>query len=117
MEDTLKNKAAMPTKNICLGILAHVDAGKTTLSERLLYETGAIRSMGRVDHRDTFLDTDAMEKERGITIFSKQAVVNWQGTKITLLDTPGHVDFSAEAERVLQVLDAAVLVISGSDGV
>ena len=117
MEDTLKNKAAMPTKNICLGILAHVDAGKTTLSECLLYETGAIRSMGRVDHKDTFLDTDAMEKERGITIFSKQAVVNWQGTKITLLDTPGHVDFSAEAERVLQVLDAAVLVISGSDGV
>lgn len=105
------------SKHICIGLLAHVDAGKTTLSECLLYETGAIRTMGRVDHRDTFLDTDVMEKERGITIFSKQAVMTWKDTQITLLDTPGHVDFSAEAERVLQVLDVAVLVISGSDGV
>lgn len=117
MNEILKNKENTPKKNICLGILAHVDAGKTTLSECLLYETGAIRTMGRVDHKDTFLDTDAMEKERGITIFSKQAVLHWLDTDITLLDTPGHVDFSAEAERVLQVLDAAVLVISGSDGV
>lgn len=80
-------------KHICAGLLAHVDAGKTTLSECLLYETGAIRTMGRVDHRDTFLDTDVMEKERGITIFSKQAVMTWKDTQITLLDTPGHVDF------------------------
>lgn len=117
MGGTSENKPDRYKKHICAGILAHVDAGKTTLSECLLYETGTIRSMGRVDHRDTFLDTDVMEKERGITIFSKQAVINWQGTQITLLDTPGHVDFSAEAERVLQVLDVAVLVISGADGV
>ena len=117
MNETVKNKENTPKRNICLGILAHVDAGKTTLSECLLYESGAIRTMGRVDHKDTFLDTDTMEKERGITIFSKQAVMTWQDTRITLLDTPGHVDFSAEAERVLQVLDAALLVISGSDGV
>ena len=117
MKDILNNKESTPNKNICLGVLAHVDAGKTTLSECLLYESGAIRTMGRVDHRDTFLDTDVMEKERGITIFSKQAVMTWKDTQITLLDTPGHVDFSAEAERVLQVLDAAVLVVSGSDGV
>ena len=95
MNEILKNKENTPKKNICLGILAHVDAGKTTLSECLLYETGAIRTMGRVDHKDTFLDTDAMEKERGITIFSKQAVLHWLDTDITLLDTPGHVDFSA----------------------
>ena len=104
-------------KQLCTALLAHVDAGKTTLSECMLYETGQIRTMGRVDHKDTFLDTDTMEKERGITIFSKQAILPWKDTQITLLDTPGHVDFSAEAERVLQVLDAAVLVISGSDGV
>ena len=100
-----------------VGLLAHVDAGKTTLSESILYQSGAIRNLGRVDHQDAFLDTDEMERERGITIFSKQAVLSWKDTEITLLDTPGHVDFSAEMERVLQVLDCAVLVISGADGV
>ena len=100
-----------------LGILAHVDAGKTTLSEALLYEAGKIRSVGRVDHQDAFLDTDSQERERGITIFSKQAQLDCDGMKITLLDTPGHVDFSAEMERTLQVLDYAILVISGTDGV
>ncbi len=100
-----------------LGILAHVDAGKTTLSEAMLYETGMIRSLGRVDHQDAYLDTDTQERERGITIFSKQAQMEYDGMKITLLDTPGHIDFSAEMERALQVLDYAVLVISGTDGV
>ena len=100
-----------------VGLLAHVDAGKTTLSESILYQSGAIRNLGRVDHQDAFLDTDEMERERGITIFSKQAVLTWKDTEITLLDTPGHVDFAAEMERVLQVLDCAVLVISGADGV
>lgn len=100
-----------------LGILAHVDAGKTTLSEALLYETGKIRALGRVDHQDAYLDTDSQERERGITIFSKQAQLDADGVKITLLDTPGHVDFSAEMERTLQVLDYAILVISGTDGV
>lgn len=100
-----------------LGILAHVDAGKTTLSEALLYETGKIRALGRVDHQDAYLDTDLQERERGITIFSKQAQLDTEGIKITLLDTPGHVDFSAEMERTLQVLDYAILVISGTDGV
>ena len=101
----------------CTGILAHVDAGKTTLSEALLYHSGAVRRLGRVDHRDAFLDTDSIERERGITILSKQAELTLEGRPVTLLDTPGHVDFSAEAERVLQVLDCAVLVISGTDGV
>ena len=104
-------------KNISVGLLAHVDAGKTTLSEAMLYTAGSIRKLGRVDHQDAFLDTDAMERERGITIFSKQAVLNLGDTEVTLLDTPGHVDFSAEAERTLQVLDCAILVISGTDGV
>ena len=104
-------------KNCCIGVLAHVDAGKTTLSEALLYRAGAIRRLGRVDHQDAFLDTDAMERQRGITIFSKQAVLELGDTRVTLLDTPGHVDFSAEMERTLQVLDCAVLVISGTDGV
>ena len=107
--------------HICIGMLAHVDAGKTTLSESILYLTGAIRKMGRVDHQDAFLDTDAMERARGITIFSKQAefVLRRGGDEkaVTLLDTPGHVDFSAEMERTLSVLDYAVLVISGADGV
>lgn len=99
------------------GILAHVDAGKTTLSEGILYLSGGIRKLGRVDHQDAFLDTDAQERARGITIFSKQAEVEWKENKIVLLDTPGHVDFSAEMERVLQVLDYAILVISGTEGV
>ncbi len=102
---------------IVLGILAHVDAGKTTLSEAFLYLTGSIRKMGRVDNKDAFLDTYALERARGITIFSKQARLAWEGMALTLLDTPGHVDFSAEAERTLQVLDCAVLVVSGADGV
>ena len=106
-----------PKKHICAGLLAHVDAGKTTLSEALLYQSGAIRHLGRVDHQDAFLDTDHLERERGITIFSKQAVLPVEGGSITLLDTPGHVDFSSEMERTLQVLDCAVLVISGTDGV
>ena len=104
-------------KHICVGLLAHVDAGKTTLSEAMLYLSGSIRKLGRVDKKDAFLDTYGQERERGITIFSKQARLLAGDTEITLLDTPGHVDFSAEMERVLQVLDAAVLVISGSDGV
>ncbi len=105
------------SSHICIGLVAHVDAGKTTLSEALLYQTGAIRSLGRVDHQDTYLDTDAQERERGITIFSKQARISDGDWSATLLDTPGHVDFSAEMERTLQVLDYAVLVISGTDGV
>ncbi len=104
-------------KQLTLGILAHVDAGKTTLSEAMLYLSGAIRKAGRVDNRDAFLDTYELERERGITIFSKQAVFAYDDLKITLLDTPGHVDFSAEMERTLQVLDAAVLVIGASDGI
>ena len=104
-------------KQIVLGILAHVDSGKTTLSEAMLYRSGAIRKLGRVDHKDAFLDTDTLEKARGITIFSKQALLKTGSTNITLLDTPGHVDFSTETERTLQVLDYAVLVISGTDGV
>ena len=104
-------------KKLAVGILAHVDAGKTTLSEAMLYTGGAIRKLGRVDRGDAFLDTYELEKKRGITIFSKQAVLRWNDMDITLLDTPGHVDFSAEMERTLQVLDYAILVISGSDGV
>lgn len=104
-------------KRLTIGILAHVDAGKTTLSEMLLYKTGEIRRLGRVDHGDTFLDNNSLERSRGITIFSKQAVLKRDDCIISLLDTPGHIDFSVEAERVLQVLDYAVLVISGSDGV
>ena len=104
-------------KNLTVGILAHVDAGKTTLSESMLYLSGSIRKMGRVDHQNAFLDTYELEKSRGITIFSKQAVINLGECRITLLDTPGHVDFSAEMERTLQVLDYAILVISGADGV
>ena len=102
---------------LVIGILAHVDAGKTTLSEAILFETGSIRKMGRVDNQDAFLDTYSLERERGITIFSKQAVLELGEHSLTLLDTPGHVDFSAEMERTLQVLDYAVLVISGADGV
>ena len=104
-------------KKLVIGILAHVDAGKTTLSERLLYLCGVIRQIGRVDHGDTFLDNYELEKERGITIFSKQAILKTEDMEVTLLDTPGHVDFSAEMERTLQVLDYAILVINGMDGV
>lgn len=104
-------------KRLSIGILAHVDAGKTTLTEALLYHAGVIRKPGRVDHRNTFLDNHSVERSRGITVFSKQVVLNVDGGVYTLLDTPGHADFSAEAERVLQVLDYAVLLISGSEGV
>ena len=104
-------------KKLAVGILAHVDAGKTTLSEALLYHCGQIRHMGRVDHKDTFLDNYDLERERGITIFSKQALLKTDRTVITLLDTPGHVDFSSEMERTLQVMDYAVLLISAPDGI
>lgn len=106
-----------PVKHICAGLLAHVDAGKTTLSEHILYASGSIRKMGRVDDKDTFLDNHELERARGITIFSKQAVFALGEKQFTLLDTPGHVDFSAEMERTLQILDYAVLIISGTDGV
>ena len=104
-------------KRLAIGILAHVDAGKTTLGEALMYVSGDLKKRGRVDHGDSFLDTDLIERERGITIFSKQAVLTAGKASVTLLDTPGHVDFSAETERALQVMDYAVLVISGADGV
>lgn len=104
-------------KRITIGILAHVDSGKTTLSESLLYETGKIKKLGRVDHKDAYLDTFRLERERGITIFSKQAVLEYRDMQMTLLDTPGHVDFSAEMERTLAVLDYAILVISASEGI
>ena len=113
----------MTDTHITIGILAHVDAGKTTLSEAMLYNTGKIRSLGRVDHQDAYLDNDAQERERGITIFSKQARLDIdkydtsQKWHVVMLDTPGHVDFSAEMERTLQVLDYAILVISATDGV
>lgn len=107
----------MDRKRLVIGILAHVDAGKTTLAESMLYVSGSIRKAGRVDHGDAFLDTDSQERERGITIFSKQAEFAWEEMEVTLLDTPGHVDFGAEMERTLQVLDYAVLVINGADGV
>lgn len=100
-----------------IGLVAHVDAGKTTLAEALLYRAGAIRRQGRVDKGDAHLDTDAMERERGITIFSKQTSLDWAGAHVMLLDTPGHVDFSAEAERTLQALDYAVLIVGANDGV
>ncbi len=106
-----------PGKRVCVGLLAHVDSGKTTLSEAMLYLSGALRRLGRVDHGDAFLDTDQQERERGITIFSKQSRLEWKGCGLTLMDTPGHVDFSAEMERTLQVLDYAVLLVSGADGV
>lgn len=104
-------------KKIVVGILAHVDSGKTTLSEAMLFQSGSISKLGRVDKRDSFLDTFSLERARGITIFSKQAVLSYKGTEFTLIDTPGHVDFSAETERTLQVLDYAILVISATDGV
>lgn len=104
-------------KKLVIGILAHVDAGKTTLSEAMLYISGKLKTLGRVDHGNAFLDTAELEKLRGITIFSKQAVFDWKNTEFTLLDTPGHVDFSAEMERTLQVLDSAILVINATDGI
>ena len=104
-------------KKIVIGMIAHVDSGKTTLSEAMLYLSGNLNKLGRVDHRDSFLDTNSLEKSRGITIFSKQAIMNYKDTVFTIMDTPGHVDFSAETERTLQVLDYAVLVISGTDGI
>ena len=107
----------MEKRHISIGLLAHVDAGKTTLSEALLYQTGIRRTLGRVDHGDAFLDTHALERQRGITIFSKQALLATDHLEITLVDTPGHADFSAEAERTLSVLDCAVLIISATDGV
>lgn len=104
-------------KRLCVGLIAHVDAGKTTLTEALLYLSGRIKKLGRVDHRDSYLDTHWLERARGITIFSKQATFETENAAFTILDTPGHVDFSAEMERALQVLDCAVLVVSGTDGV
>ena len=115
VEDTSENTRL--SNQICLGLVAHVDSGKTTLAESILFQSGRIRTMGRVDHKDAFLDTYELEKSRGITIFSKQAQTNIGEKQVTLLDTPGHADFSAEMERTLQVLDYAVLVISGPDGV
>lgn len=103
--------------HMSVGLLAHVDAGKTTLAEGILYRSGSIRKLGRVDHGNAFLDTYDLERRRGITIFSKQAELEIDGLSVSLLDTPGHIDFSAEMERTLQVLDYAVLVISGADGV
>ena len=116
-ENRQDQKKKIPSKHICMALLAHVDAGKTTLSEGILYKTGCIRRLGRVDHGDAYFDTDSQERARGITIFSKQAVFSLGGLEVTLVDTPGHVDFSAEMERTLQILDYAVLVISGADGV
>lgn len=116
IEKTLKKRGGK-MKKIVIGILAHVDSGKTTLSEALLCKSGSISKLGRVDHRDSFLDTFSLERDRGITIFSKQAVFKYNDTEFTLLDTPGHVDFSAETERTLQVLDYAVLVISATNGI
>ena len=104
-------------KKLTIGILAHVDAGKTTLSEALLFRSGVIRTLGRVDHKNTYLDTFSVERERGITIFSKQARFSSENCDFILLDTPGHVDFSAETERTLALLDYAVLVVSAPDGV
>ena len=113
LEQSLKVKYNFLMKSIILGALAHVDAGKTTLSESLLYLSHQIRKRGRVDHQDTVLDYDRQERSRGITIFLKQARFPWKETEFTLLDTPGHIDFSAEMERTLQVLDYAVVLISG----
>ena len=104
-------------KKFIIGILAHVDAGKTTLSESLLYISGKIQKLGRVDKKDAYLDNFELERARGITIFSKQATLEVDDTEITLLDTPGHVDFSAEMERTIQVMDYAILVINGAEGV
>ena len=123
-QETMHNQIStelLPARRLVVGILAHVDAGKTTLAESILYLSGNIRNLGRVDHGNTFLDTNEMERARGITIFSKQAEVTLtageQELPVTFMDTPGHVDFSAEMERTLQILDYAVLVINGMDGI
>ena len=116
-EQSLQEKKDKGLNHICMGILAHVDAGKTTLSEAMLYLCGAIRQAGRVDSGNAFLDTHDIERARGITIFSKQAEMELGELQLTLLDTPGHVDFAPEMERTLQVLDYAILVISAADGV
>ncbi|MBQ6583129.1 MAG: GTP-binding protein, partial [Mogibacterium sp.] len=118
MAANTKEAVRSETRRITLGVLAHVDAGKTTLSEALLYRTGELRVLGRVDHGDSFLDGNEIERNRGITVFSKQACLTIGGdTEVTLLDTPGHADFAAEMERVLSVLDYALLIISAPDGV
>ncbi len=114
MENTSENKSR---KHVCIGMLAHVDAGKTTLVESMLYKSGAIKSLGRVDHKDTFLDNNEIERERGITIFSKQADITVGDTLITLIDTPGHADFSAETQRAMQIMDYGILIISASEGI
>ena len=107
----------MKNNNLVIGFLAHVDAGKTTLSEAVMYTAGVIRKLGRVDHKTAFLDNDSIEQDRGITVFSKEARFKWAEKRFTLLDTPGHVDFGTEAERTLAVLDYGILIISGSEGV
>lgn len=117
MESTSENKPIKHIEHISIGLLAHVDAGKTTLAESMLYLSGKLKKLGRVDHKDTFFDTNEIERERGITIFSKQAELIIADKKITLLDTPGHLDFSAETERALMVMDYVVLVISASAGI
>lgn len=104
-------------KQLTLGMVAHVDAGKTTLSESLLYTTGTIKHQGRVDHKDTFLDYNTQERERGITIFSKVSALDYKNNHFTFIDTPGHADFSGEMERALSVLDYAIVIINGLDGV
>ena len=112
-----ERKQEQPKRRVCIGLMAHVDAGKTTLSEQLLYLGGAVRERGRVDHGDAFLDTEPVERERGITVFSGQADFTWGDTVYYLLDTPGHTDFAAETERVLPALDYVVLVVSCAEGV
>ena len=104
-------------KKLVVGILAHVDAGKTTLTEGMLFTSGTIDKLGRVDKKDAYLDTHSIERERGITVFSKQAILEFGDTYMTLIDTPGHIDFSCDAERALSVQDYAILVVSASDGV
>lgn len=113
----MRHVIIFPMKKLTIGILAHVDAGKTTLTEALLYESGVIRKLGRVDSGDAYLDTESLEKSRGITIVSKQAVIERGDSRITLIDTPGHLDFVMETERTIEVLDLAIFLISAPDGV
>lgn len=114
MDNRMENKQK---KHICVGILAHVDAGKTTLSEQILYHAGAISCRGRVDHKDTFLDNNEIEQNRGITIFSGLAHFSWNGNSYYLIDTPGHIDFAGETERAISILDYAILVINTAAGI